>query len=224
VPKKSKPKAKPKAKPKPPAIVKAVVEDVTRVGPAELVTISPDDMLAEVKRLVMEPASKSELESVLRAIRVGHEEKIKMAAMAVAHHRLGRILEQLATVSRLEGELSDVKRLGPAAKTTDLLRALQYYSTEIYRALDFLFEQLSPEEIAKEDFDFYRRKDEEEIQVISREDREKLRRLVKDISDGIEREFPVAAAKESPSGPLRASSMTVLPKALPPPRGRDVSQ
>jgi len=174
----------------------------------DLLAMSPHDIYAEIRRLIEEPVSKSDLERALRAVREGHEERIKLAAMAVAQQRLGRILRQLATVERLEKELSDSKRLGPSAKTWDLIRALQYYSTEIYRALDFIFEQLSPEEIARPDFGF-RGREQEPVPTISRTDREKIRRLIGEIADRLEQEFK---AEES--------RLKVLPEALP--KGREV--
>jgi len=160
---------------------------------SDLLAPAPEDMYAEIRRLVEEPSTKEELERALRDVRIGHEERIKLAAMAVAQQRLGRILRQLATVERLEKELSDANRLGPTAKTMDLIRALQYYSTEIYRALDFIFEQLSPEEIVRPDFGF--RPHEREVPAISREDREKIRRFVGLLADRLESEFKAEEAR-----------------------------
>lgn len=169
--------------------------------------ISPDDMLEEVKRLISEPSTKEELEKAMLQIRVGHEERIKMVAMAVAQQRLSRIIRHLATIDRLESELFAMNRLGKKAKTMDLVRSLQYLSTEVYRAVDLVTEQVDPEEVIHPDMHFHVHEHGDETKRITKEDREKLRIFIKEIAkkfemeiEGVEDERPKALPSAMPRG------------------------
>lgn len=180
--------------------------------PNDKLAVSPDDILEEIKRLISEPSTQEELERAMHLVRVGHEQRIKLVAMAVAQQRLSRIMRHLATIDRLESELFAMERLGKKAKTMDLVRSLQYLSTEVYRAVDLVTEQVDPEEVLHPDMHFHVHEHGEvdETKRITKEDREKLRVFIKEIAKRFEMEIEGVDDR----GPK------ALPSALP--RGREV--
>jgi len=178
-----------------------VVPDHTKLAiPAEV-------MLAEIRRIIEDGSTQGELERVMAAVRIGHQERLKLVAMAVAQQRLGRIVRMLATMDRLEDELNDPVRMGPNTRTNDLLKALKYYSTEMYRALDFVLEQLGENALeemgAGREIHLHKHDHLHEAPKIGREDRERIRKLVGVIGkhiDAVMRGEPVEVGRAIDSG------------------------